>query len=74
HRGLRNLICLENQPYLQEEAVLSWDELLETEDGSCEPPQKRERKRPNIAGYITGVIRDTVKAMAPSISRVVTPK
>ncbi|RAW20904.1 hypothetical protein PC110_g20846 [Phytophthora cactorum] len=62
-----------NQPYSQDEAVLYWDKLLEDEDDSSEPPQKRERKRPSIASYITEVIRDILKATPPALSATVTP-
>ncbi|KAE9060376.1 hypothetical protein PF002_g28183 [Phytophthora fragariae] len=50
-----------------------WGKLLEEEDTSTEPPQKRERKRPNIASYITEVIRDTLKLMPPALSKNMTP-
>ncbi|KAG3203287.1 hypothetical protein PC128_g2659 [Phytophthora cactorum] len=53
--------------------MLYRDKLLEAEDAGSEPPQKRERKRPNIVNYITEVIKDTLKAIPPSISRSVTP-
>ncbi|EGZ27678.1 hypothetical protein PHYSODRAFT_472196 [Phytophthora sojae] len=56
------------EPYSQEEATMYW-ERLQKED---EPPQKRERKRPNIASYITELIRDTLKAMLPSASQRIT--
>ncbi|KAK1928570.1 hypothetical protein P3T76_015934 [Phytophthora citrophthora] len=60
-----------SHPYSQEEAVLYWDRLVE--DDNTLPPRKRERKRPNIASYITEVIRDAVKAMPPTTRNSVTP-
>lgn len=62
-----------NKPYSQEEAVLYWGQLLEDDNSTSEPPQKRERKRPNIASYITEVIRDSLKSMPPDLSQTVTP-
>ncbi|EGZ22431.1 hypothetical protein PHYSODRAFT_495391 [Phytophthora sojae] len=61
------------QPYSQEEAIMYWERLQKEDEGGAEPPQKRERKRPNVASYITEIIRDTLKAMPPSASQRATP-
>ncbi|EGZ25898.1 hypothetical protein PHYSODRAFT_480962 [Phytophthora sojae] len=60
------------QPYSQEEAIMYWERLQIEDEGGAEPPQKRERKRSNVASYITEIIRDTLKAMPPSASQRVT--
>jgi hypothetical protein len=54
-----------NQPYF----VMYWDRLLVDTSSSAVQPQKRERKRPNTASYITEVTRDTLKSMPPSVSQ-----
>ncbi|POM61716.1 LOW QUALITY PROTEIN: hypothetical protein PHPALM_29234 [Phytophthora palmivora] len=61
------------KPYSQEEAIMYWESLIENDNQSSEPPQKRERKRPNVASYINDIIRDTLKAMPPATSMDVTP-
>ncbi|KAE9288970.1 hypothetical protein PR003_g25673 [Phytophthora rubi] len=50
-----------------------WESLQNEEDEGAEPPQNRERKRPNVASYITEVVRGAVKAMPPSVSQAITP-
>jgi hypothetical protein len=59
--------------YTQEEAVVYWESLDQAADSTAQPPQKRERKRPNVASYITEVIRDTLQDMKPTVRQSVTP-
>ncbi|EGZ20192.1 hypothetical protein PHYSODRAFT_419719, partial [Phytophthora sojae] len=61
------------QTYTQEEAVLYWESLEHTTETTTQPPLKRERKRPNVASYITEVIRDALKEMQPTTLQVITP-
>ncbi|KAG3098135.1 hypothetical protein PI125_g15457 [Phytophthora idaei] len=52
---------------------MQWESLDVDSDIETRPAAKRERKRPNVASYITEVIRDTVKEMPSSTSRAFTP-
>ncbi|KAE9264318.1 hypothetical protein PR003_g32843, partial [Phytophthora rubi] len=61
------------QTYTQEEAVIYWENLQSGIDSEQQPAAKWERKRPNIASYITEVTRDTLKMMSPSQQQAMTP-
>ncbi|KAG3204247.1 hypothetical protein PC128_g2073 [Phytophthora cactorum] len=61
------------QTYTQEEAVVYWESLEQAAEPTTEPPQKRERKRPNVASLITEAIRDTLKEVHPTIRQSRTP-
>ncbi|GMF10662.1 unnamed protein product [Phytophthora lilii] len=61
------------KPYSQEEAIMYWESLSKEDNEHELPSQKRERKRPNVASYITEVIRDVTKAMSLSVSQTITP-
>ncbi|KAE8911164.1 hypothetical protein PF003_g4644 [Phytophthora fragariae] len=63
----------DGQTYTQEEAVIYWESLHSGIDSEQQPAAKRERKRPNIASYITEVTRDTLKMMSPSQQQAMTP-
>ncbi|OWY91103.1 hypothetical protein PHMEG_00040462 [Phytophthora megakarya] len=61
------------QIYSQEQAVFYWENLEEQAASTAQPPPKRERKRPNVASYITEVIRNELKKMSPSTLQMITP-
>ncbi|POM61284.1 hypothetical protein PHPALM_29721 [Phytophthora palmivora] len=61
-----------SQTYTQEEAVIYWETLQTYADNEHKPVEKRQRKRANVARYITEVIRSSLKEMPPVIQQTVT--
>ncbi|POM80484.1 LOW QUALITY PROTEIN: Hypothetical protein PHPALM_1675 [Phytophthora palmivora] len=60
-----------SQTYTQEEAVIYWESLQANTDNEHKPAEKRQRKRPNVASYITEVIRDSLKEIPPTMQQTV---